>query len=142
MATIVEMAETIRALREQVKDRNTRLAEDPGASELIELGEKFVADLDAVEEKIHNPHAEVDYDILGGRHGGAMLYSRLSWLFYLSADHDGPPTQGMREVAADTGRELAEQESVFSRLLSEDLAKLNETASELDVPYVLTPAAR
>ena len=37
--------------------------------------------LTAVEDAIHNPHAKVDYDILGGRHGGAKLYSRLSWLF-------------------------------------------------------------
>jgi photosystem II stability/assembly factor-like uncharacterized protein len=139
LATIVEMAETIRALRDQIEDRNTRLAEDPDASELIKLGKKLIADLDAIEEKIHNPYAEVDYDILGGRHGGAMLYSRLIWLFELSADLDGPPTQGMLEVAADLEQQLTAQGAALAGLLSEDLAKLNELAKEEDVPYVVTP---
>jgi photosystem II stability/assembly factor-like uncharacterized protein len=139
MARIVRMAETIRGLREQVADRNTRLASDPDANELLALGEKFIEGLDGVEEKIHNPHAEVNYDVLAGRHGGAMLYSRLSWLFLSSGAHDGPPTQGMREVAADIERQLAEQESVLHELLGDDLARLNELASELDVPYVMTP---
>jgi len=139
MATIVEMAETIRALREQVKDRNTRLAADPNASELVDLGKKFIAHLDAVEEKIHNPYAEVDYDVLGGRHGGAMLYSRLSWLFMTAGDHDGPPTQGMLEVAADLEGQLEEQKAALDALLADDLVRLNELAKQRDVPYVLKP---
>ncbi len=139
LARIVDMVGVIRATRMQVKDRNTRLAADPDASELIELGKKLVSDLDAVEEKIHNPHAEVDYDVLGGRHGGAMLYSRLSWLLTTSGAHDGPPTQGMQEVAALIEQQLAAQEAALAGLISEDLAKLNELAKERDVPYVLAP---
>ena len=81
----------------------------------------------------------MDYDILGGRHGGAMLYSQLSWLFELSTDLDGPPTQGMLEVAADLERQLTAQEAALAGLLSGDLAKLNELAREMDVPYVVTP---
>ena len=139
LATIVEMAGTIRGLSQQIRDRNARLAEDPDALELITLGEKLIADLDAIEVKIHNPHAEVDYDILGGRHGGAMLYSRLVWLFELAGDLDGPPTQGMLEVAADLEQQLAVQEAELAELLSEDLTKLNELAKEKDVPYVVAP---
>ena len=139
LTTIVEMAKTIRGLREQIEDRNALLAENPEASELVTLGEKLIADLDAIEEKIHNPHAEVDYDILGGRHGGAMLYSQLIWLFELAADLDGPPTQGMLEVAADLERQLTAQEAALAGLLSGDLAKLNELAILKDVPYVVTP---
>ncbi len=139
LARIMDMVGVIRATRMQVKDRNTRLAADPDASELIELGKKLVSDLDAVEEKIHNPHAEVDYDVLGGRHGGAMLYSRLSWLLTTSGAHDGPPTQGMQEVAALIEQQLAAQEAALAGLISEDLAKLNELAKERDVPYVLAP---
>jgi hypothetical protein len=134
------MVERIRGLREQVTDRNARLASDPDAKELRALGEKFIEGLNAVEEKIHNPHAEVNYDVLGGRHGGAMLYSRLSWLFITSGAHDGPPTQGMQEVAASIEQQLAAQEAVFARLMSEDLTKLNALANELAVPYVVAPA--
>ena len=137
MARIVAMVETIRGLREQVTDRNTRLASNPDAKELLALGEKLIEDLNAVEEKIHNPHAEVDYDVLGGRHGGAMLYSRLSWLFMTSGAHDGPPTQGMREVADAIEAELVEQESTLDAVVSGDLAQLNKLASELALPYVL-----
>jgi len=139
LAKIVDMVETIRGVRDQVKDRNTRLAENPDASELVDLGKKLIADLNAVEEEIHNPHAEVDYDVLAGRHGGAKLYSRVAWLLELAGDHDGPPTQGMVEVAAETERELAQQESVLDGLLTEDLGRLDELASELGVPYVVTP---
>jgi len=142
LATIVGMAETIRGLREQLKDRNAWLADSLGASELTRLGKKLIGDLDSIEEKIHNPHAEVDYDILAGRHGGAMLYSRLSWLFDLSADHDGPPTQGMLEVAAELEQQLTAQEAALTGLISVDLAKLNELAKEEDVPYVGSRGAR
>ena len=139
MARIVAMVEIIRALREQVTDRNTRLVSDPDAAELVTLGTKFIEGLNAVEEKIHNPHAEVDYDVLGGRHGGAMLYSRLSWLFMTSGAHDGPPTQGMLEVAADLEGQLEEQKAALDALLADDLVRLNELAKERDVPYVLKP---
>jgi photosystem II stability/assembly factor-like uncharacterized protein len=139
LARIADMVESIRGIREQVKDRNERLAENPDASELVELGKKLIADLTAVEEEIHNPHAEVNYDVLAGRHGGAQMYSRLSWLFSTSGDHDGPPTQGMLEVAADIEGQLKQQESALDGLLSDDLARLNELASELEVPYVVTP---
>jgi photosystem II stability/assembly factor-like uncharacterized protein len=139
LARIVDMVETIRGVREQVKDRNARLAENPDALELADLGKNLVAALNAVEEEIHNPHAEVDYDVLGGRHGGAKMYSRLSWLFNTSGDHDGPPTQGMLEVAADIEGQLSQQESVLDGLLANDLARLNELASDLDIPYVVTP---
>jgi len=124
------------------RHRNARLVDDPDASELTRLGKKLIADLDVIEEKIHNPHAEVDYDILAGRHGGAMLYSRLSWLFELSADLDGPPTQGMLEVAADLEQQLTAQKAGLAGLISGDLAKLNALAKEKGVPYVVSHRAR
>jgi hypothetical protein len=139
LARIVDMVEAIRGVRNQVKDRNARLAENPDASELVDLGKKLIADLNAVEEEIHNPHAEVDYDVLAGRHGGAKMYSRVAWLLELSGDHDGPPTQGMLEVADLIEQQLAAQEAALAGLISEDLAKLNEFAKEGDVPYVVTP---
>ncbi|MCW8984205.1 MAG: hypothetical protein OQK55_02600, partial [Thermoanaerobaculales bacterium] len=140
LARIVDMVEKIRCLRKQVKDHNDRLASDPDAKELLARGENFIEGLNAIEEKIHNPHAEVDYDVLGGRHGGAKMYSRLSWLFNTSGDHDGPPTQGMREVANLIEQELEAQEAALDELLSTELGELNALADELAVPYVVAPA--
>ena len=139
LARITAMVETIRGLRSQLTDRNQRLANDLAAAELVAAGEELIAGLTAIEEAIHNPHAEVDYDVLGGRHGGARLWSRVSWLFNSSSEHDGPPTQGMEEVGAELAAELARQESAFDALVSEDLARINELASELSIQYVLTP---
>jgi len=139
LTRITAMVETIRGLREQLEDRNLRLADDPQAIELVTGGEALIAGLNAVEEAIHNPHAQVDYDILGGRHGGAKLWSRLSWLLSSSGQHDGPPTQGMTEVAEGIETELAAQESILEALLAEDLEQLNALAERKGVPYVVTP---
>ena len=133
------MVETIRGLRDQLNDRNQRLADDPDATELVPAGEELIAGLTAVEEAIHNPHAEVDYDVLGGRHGGAKLWSRLSWLFNTAQQHDGPPTQGMTEVARELETELAAQDSILDGLVNNDLAQLNAAAKDKGVPYVVTP---
>ncbi len=136
---ITAMVETIRGLRSQLEDRNKRLADDPRAGELVKSGEALIAGLSALEEAIHNPNAEVDYDVLGGRHGGAKLWSRLSWLFNSAREHDGPPTQGMTEAGAELATELAQQASALDALLAEDLARINDLASELSIEYVLTP---
>jgi hypothetical protein len=63
----------------------------------------------------------------------------VAWLLELSGDHDGPPTQGMLEVADLIEQQLAQQESVLDGLLSDDLRRLNELAKEEGVPYVVTP---
>ena len=81
----------------------------------------------------------MNYDVLAGRYGGSKLYSRLDWLFTGAEDHDGPPTQGMREVAAELGEELAAQDAALDGLLSGELAELNGLAEERDVPYVVVP---
>ena len=51
----------------------------------------LVAKLDALEGKLHNPKAEVVYDILAMR-GGARLYSRLSPLQMWALESNGAPT--------------------------------------------------
>jgi photosystem II stability/assembly factor-like uncharacterized protein len=136
---ITDMVETIRNVRTQIEDRNTALAGLPQTAPLIELGKRLISGLDAVEEAIHSPQSEVDYDILAGRQGGAKLYSRLAWLLMGADDHDGPPTQGMLEVGADIASELAVQEAALDELLSGQLAELNALATELAIPCVLAP---
>jgi len=139
LTRIAEIVETIRGIRTQLEDRNRRLADNAEATELVAVGEQLIAGLTEIEEAIHNPHAEVDYDVLGGRHGGAKLWSRLSWLFSTAQQHDGPPTQGQTEVGGELAEDLAQQESVFDLLVSHGLAQLNHLANELGVQYVMTP---
>jgi hypothetical protein len=137
LTRISEMAVTIRGVREQLEDRNARLAGDPEAAPVVEKGAALIAGLTEVEEAIHNPQAEVGYDILAGRRGGAKLYSRLAWLMLCAADHNGPPTQGMLEVGDELGAELEAQEEALARLLSVELTNLNLLAAERSIPYVV-----
>ena len=139
MTHIAELVDTIRAVREQVDDLDQRLADDERAVELVTMGEALVSKLDAIEAALHSPAAEVDYDVLAGRHGGAKLYTRLIWLASGGDAHDGPPTQGMREVAAELGRELEVQQVAFEQLLAGDLAAFEQAASRLGTPYVVVP---
>ena len=141
MSRIAGMVETIRAVRDQITDRNRLLAGNPAAAPVVELGERIIKGLDEVERAIHNPDAEIDYDILAGRDGGTKLYSKLAWLYWGADDHDGPPTQGMREVAAELDAELVAATATLEGLLSEGLAMLEELAREKELPYVMRPPA-
>ena len=67
----------------------------------------MIAKLDDLESRMHNPKAEVVYDILAFR-GGAKLYSRLSSLYDAATDSDGVPTDSVRALFADE-KKLAER---------------------------------
>jgi hypothetical protein len=136
---IAARVEEIRALRGQLAERHAALAGRPEAAALVARGEALAAALAAVEGRLHNPQAEVCYDVLAGRDGGSMLASRLAWLIGGADEHDGPPTQGMREVAAELAAELAAQEEVLARLLGEDLGALEALAEEAGVGYLVRP---
>ncbi|CAN5150746.1 hypothetical protein BH24PSE2_BH24PSE2_07140 [soil metagenome] len=128
MSEIAEMVETIREAYEQIESS----AEDPrdSTATYAEASEPVIEILKAIETTLYNPEAKVDYDILAGRGGGAKLYSRYGWLFYGALDHQGPPTQGMREVRVELDRELAAQRAALDRVLREDLAQLVATAGK------------
>ena len=83
-----------------------------------------------------NPAAEVDYDVLAGRDGGAKLYSRLTWLAASASEHDGPPTQGMLEVAASIDKQINQLGSELERMFAEELTKLNQQAAKLGIPFI------
>ena len=138
LTEIARMVETIRAVRDQIAARARLLEDRDDAQSLVEAGQNLVGQLDAIEEKIHNPHAEVSYDILGGRHGGAQLYSRLSWLFEGTREHDGPPTQGMLEVHAEMTQELDVQRQDLEEALGSGLEEMNRLSSEQGLGSVIT----
>jgi photosystem II stability/assembly factor-like uncharacterized protein len=138
LTEIARQVETIRSLRGQLEARGALLAGDPAGADLVALGKQVAGRLTAVEEKLHNPHAEVTYDILAGRDGGTQLHSRYAWLYEGAKPHPGPPTQGMLEVSAALDQELAAQRRALDELLSGDLARLQALAAERGLGYVIT----
>jgi photosystem II stability/assembly factor-like uncharacterized protein len=76
--------------------------------------------LDALEGRLHNPRAEVTYDILAQK-GGAQLYSRLLSLQSFVQDGDGVPTKGMRDLFAELRQQLESLEGEWKLLMAKDL---------------------
>jgi len=135
---ITKMVATIRAVRDQIAARDKLLQDRPEAQDVVEIGHEVVARLNEIEEKLHNPHAEVSYDILAGRHGGAQLYSRLSWLLEGAREHQSPPTQGMQEVGAEMAAELDAQRQALDEVLGSALENMNRLTMEKGLPSVIT----
>lgn len=138
MSAIADMVETIRAVRDQITAREKLLQDHPDALDLLEMGHDLIARLNEIEEKLHNPHAEVSYDILAGRHGGAQLYSRLGWLFECAHEHESAPTQGMSEVGAEMAAELDSLRQALNEVLTSGLAEMNKLTMEKGLPSVIT----
>ena len=125
----------LQSVRQQLAARNDLLAKEPAAKDLIAGSKDLIDKLNAVDAKLHNPKAEISYDVLAMR-GGAMLYSRLSPLFNVVKGGDGAPTQGMREVLAVYKKDLDTQEAALDALLDKDLAALNAKAVQQGYPAV------
>ena len=70
------------------------------------------------------------------RKNGAKLYSRYGWLFGTAMDHEGPPTQGMREVDAELSAELARQRAALGELVENRLTEFNRLAAEHGVSHI------
>jgi photosystem II stability/assembly factor-like uncharacterized protein len=138
---LTDTVERLRSIRKQLADRNELLKDVASAKDLVKSSKDLSAKLDALEEKLHNPKAQVAYDILALK-GGAKLYSQLIWLYNLLLDSDGAPTQGLLEVHAEQEAELAKLEREFDVLVTGDVAKNNQEAKKLDVPGVLVPKAK
>jgi photosystem II stability/assembly factor-like uncharacterized protein len=140
LTEIARQVEQIRGVREQLEARHGQLAGRADAAELVAAGNELVEKLDAVERELHNPDAEVTYDILAGREGaGTKLHSRYAWLNESARSHLGPPTQGMLEVQAQLDGELAVQRQQLDELLGPELAKVQALAAGKGIGYVVTP---
>ena len=139
LSRTADLVAEVRTLRDQLRGRSALLAGRDEAAALRELAGRLVATLDDIERTLHNPDAEVTYDILAGRDGGAKLYSRLSWLLGGADEHDGPPTQGMREVAAELGAVLQAQQARLEALVNDELPRLDALAAGLGLGFVLAP---
>lgn len=109
---------------------------EPPVAELLKAGDGLIEKLDALEGKLHNPSAEVTYDILA-QQGGAQLYSRLSPLQMWAVNGDGRPTQGMEQVLAEFEKALAPLEREAAALLDKEVAALNARARAAGIDYVV-----
>jgi photosystem II stability/assembly factor-like uncharacterized protein len=128
--------EQIRSVREQVRSRNGLLKGKEEAAELVKAGESLIAKCDDLEGRLHNPTAQVSYDILAMK-GGTRLYSKLAPLYTWAHEADGRPTQGMKEMAAEHRQELDRLAGEWKALVAGDLAALNARARELNLGFVL-----
>jgi hypothetical protein len=133
------IVEGIRSVRDQLRGRSTLLAGNGAAASWIKSAGEVVPRLDALESELHNPKAEVSYDILAQR-GGAKLYSQITPLLDWVRDADGVPTQGMKEILAERMKELARLEADWKGLQASRIQPLNEQARALGLTYVAVPA--
>lgn len=131
-----DAVERIRLLRKQLSDRARLIQSLEPAKPLREASRSLIDKLDALEAQLHNPKAEVPYDILAMK-GGAKLYSRLGWLTNAVFDAGGPPTQGAKEAHALLHEELTRKLAEFQNVLDQDLVQANTLAKSLDLPHVL-----
>ena len=71
---VVADVDEVRAIQAQADDLATRLAGNARASGLVATAKRVAAAAAAVEARLHNPKAEIVYDILAQR-GGTQLHS-------------------------------------------------------------------
>lgn len=136
---VVDRVEEIRWIRPQVADLVKRLDGQPGREELVAAGRAAVAELDAIERELHNPDAQVAYDILAQKRG-VKIHSLLTMVYgWGIGESDHAPTQGMREVAAEETAKLGAVEARLARFRATELARLEELARTAGLPRVLPP---
>ncbi len=137
ITTLASLVEQLRVVRQQITARRSLLEARANARELLASGDRIAARCDVLERQLHNPTAEVTYDILAQR-GGAMLYSRLAPLMSFADEGDGAPTQGMKEMFAVYHAELTRLASDVQSLVDKDVAELNAAATKAGIGYVVT----
>lgn len=139
ISKLTGLVNQLRSVREQLQARakalDTRRAEQPVA-DLLAASDRVIKKADALEDTLHNPTAEVVYDVLAMR-GGTRLYSRLSPLQMWAIESDGPPTDGMLQVLEGQEKELADLERETQAFLSQDVTPLNATADKLKLGYIV-----
>ncbi|MGE0441365.1 MAG: WD40/YVTN/BNR-like repeat-containing protein [Gemmatimonadales bacterium] len=129
----------LRDIRKQLDERNTALAGNNAARDLVAQSKALIVKLDTLETRFHNPDAKVTYDILAFR-GGSRLYSRLTPLYNWASEGRGAPTQGMRDAWAGQRQELDQYLGELRVLIDRDLAAINSAAGRLGLGHVIVPA--
>ena len=126
----------IQSVRDQLKVKIAALKENEKAADWVKEAEGVIAKCDAIEAKLHNPKAEVEYDILAK---GAMLYSRLTTLLMYTLSGSGAPTQGQREVFEIQRGELDRLDAEWRSLLNDQVMTVARKADALAPGGIAVP---
>jgi hypothetical protein len=135
ITSLTGMVNRLQSIARQARERAEGLKSNTSAASLAKASAELAARCEALEGKLHNPKAEVVYDILAQR-GGTKLYSRISPLLSWIIDGDGAPTPGARQVYAEQRKELEGYESEFKALVDNDLAAVNRQAASLGIGFI------
>jgi len=135
---LAKLVTQLRSLRKQIEERDELLKENGDAAALLKEDKVLLERLQTLEEELHNPRAEVTYDILAQR-GGAKLYSQLAWLVEALKEGDGPPSEGVKDQYEEQSRLFVKYEKEWEQLLGHDVGKVNQTAKNLNVPGLIVP---
>ena len=136
----LDAIEQVRSAHEQADDIVKRLAATGKHADLVALAAALVKRCDEIEARLHNPRAEVVYDILAQK-GGAQLYSQISFLYSSSGSQssDYPPPQGTRERLAALDAEVAALNAEVQKMRSGEIARLEAALNAAGVPRILLP---
>ncbi len=138
VSKVTSLVNDLRSVKGQLKARAVALEprrNEPPIAELLKSADGIVKKADALEDKLHNPTAEVVYDILAMR-GGTRLYSRLAPLHDWAVEAEGAPTSGMTQVLEAQEKELADLEREARNFLEEEIGTLNAQAARLGLSFV------
>jgi photosystem II stability/assembly factor-like uncharacterized protein len=139
VSRLTSLVNNLRSVKEQLRARAKALEarkSEPGVTDLLKTSDDIVRKADALEDKLHNPTAEVVYDILAMR-GGTRLYSRLAPLQMWAIEAEGPPTHGMSQVLQAQEKELADLETETRNFIEEEVGTLNAAAAKLGLSFVI-----
>ena len=136
ISRLTDMVESLRSVRTQLQGRIDTLKDNAKAADLVKNAKALITKLDTLEARLHNPTAEVSYDILAMK-GGTKLYSRLAPLLDWVSGGSGAPTAAMRQVFAAQDKELGAFGAEWDNLLSVELGALNKDATRLGIGFVV-----
>jgi len=126
----------VRAARTQAADLLKRPADTE--TTVAKAAQAVIDASDAIESRLHNPKAEVVYDILSFP-GGAQLYSQLSPLYAFALQSDRPPPQGQREVFAEQSAELQRLLGETDQLRQGPITALEAALQTAHIPRLILP---
>jgi photosystem II stability/assembly factor-like uncharacterized protein len=138
---LTRLVETLRSVRQQLQGWSQNLASNDTLGPLRASADAIVVKIDALEGRLHNPRAQIVYDILAQK-GGAKLYSQMAPLLDAVNESDGRPTQGMRELYAEQVKELDALQAEAKGVLDGDLAGFNAQARAAGVAHVVVAPLR
>jgi hypothetical protein len=139
VSKLTGLVNDLRSVKIQLKARAAALEprrNEPPVAELLKSSDALVKEVDGLEDRLHNPTAEVVYDILAMR-GGTRLYSRLAPLQAWAIEAEGAPTSGMTQVLTSQEKELADLERETRNFLEEEVGTFNAAAARLGLSFVI-----